>query len=148
MGNIIDEKDRKILELLEKHAEYTTRQIAKKIQVPITTVHHRIKKMKKEGIIRKFTIIPDYDAVGKGFLVYVLIHAGLPLLKQKKKTQYDIAKEINMFPQVERVDVITGGADLIAVVRVKDVREFDQFLLGKLQLVEGVEKTQSMIAIH
>ncbi len=148
MKGKIDSKDKKILEILENHADYTTRQIAKKTLLPITTVHHRIKKLKEQGVIKKFTIEPDYEAVGKGLLVYVLVHVSLPILKQKKKTQYDIAKEIGRQYFVERVDVVTGGADLVAVVRVKDVKEFDTVLLSKLQLVEGVEKTQSLIVIH
>ena len=144
----LDTKDKKILEILEDHADYTTRQIAKKTLLPITTVHHRIRKMKESGVIKKYTIEPDYEAVDKGLLVYVLVHVPLPILKQKKKTQYDIAKEVGRFYFVERVDVVTGGADLVAVVRVQDVKEFDTVLLSKLQLVEGVEKTQSLIVIH
>ena len=144
----MDSKDKKILEILQDHAEYTTRQIAKKTLLPITTVHHRIKKLKEQGIIKKFTIEPDHEAVGKGFLVYILIHVSLPILKQKKKSQYDIAKEIRSFYFVEKVDIVSGGADLVATVRVKDVQEFDKILLTKLQLVEGVEKTQSLVVIH
>lgn len=148
MADKIDEKDMKILELLQEHADYTTRQIAKKTLLPITTVHHRIKKLKASGIIRKYTVKLDWSRLGKSFVAYVLISANLPVLKQKKKTQYDLAEEIRKFWFVERVDIVSGGTDLVAIVRVKDVEEFDKVLLGKLQLVEGIEKTQSMIVIH
>ncbi len=43
---------------------------------------------------------------------------------------------------------MTGGTDLVALVRVKDVQEFDKCLLTKLQLIEGIERTQSLIVIH
>ena len=144
----IDEKDRKILDILQEHADYTTRQIAKKTLLPITTVHNRIKKLKKEKVIRKFTIELDPHKIGKGFVAYVLISANLPLLKQKKKSQYDLAKELRRFPFVERVDIVSGGTDLVALLRTKDVAEFDQVLLGKIQLIEGIDKTQSFIVIH
>lgn len=144
----IDEKDRKIIEILENHADYTTRQIAKKTLLPITTVHNRIRKLKQERIIKKFTIELDHSKVDKSLLVYILISANLPLLKQKKKSQYDLAKEIKRFYFVERVDITSGGTDLVAIVRVKDVAEFDKILLGKLQLVEGIDKTQSLMVIH
>jgi len=45
MAYSIDEKDRKIIEVLQEHGDYTTRQIAKKVSLPITTVHNRIKKI-------------------------------------------------------------------------------------------------------
>ena len=83
-----------------------------------------------------------------GAVAYVLIFANLQTLKQKKKTQYDLAKEIKYFDFVERVDIVSGGSDLVAMIRVKDVSEFDKVLLGKLQLVEGIDKTQSLIVIH
>ncbi len=148
MARELDEKDLKILEILQEHAEYTTRQIAKKTLLPATTIHHRIQKLKAEGIIRKYTVKLDWSKLGKSFIAYVLISVSLPLLKQKKKTQYDVAREIKRFSFVERADIVSGGADLVCILRVKDVEEFDKVLLGKLQLVEGVEKTQSLIVIH
>lgn len=148
MMGVIDEKDQKILEILQEHAEYTTRQIAKKTLLPITTVHHRIKKMREQRIIREYTVKLDPIAMEKGFTAYILISADLSLLKQKKKTQYDLAEELRRFSFVERVDIVSGGTDLVAIIAVKDVAEFDRILLGKLQLVEGIKNTQSMIVIH
>ncbi len=148
MHDVIDEKDRRILEVLKEHADYATRQIAKKTGLPITTVHNRIQKLKKEKIIKRFTVELDYAKVGQGFRAYVLTSVNLSLLKQKKKSQYDVAKEIKQFPFVERVDIVSGGTDLVAMIRVKDVAEFDQVLLTKLQRIEGIDKTQSLIVIH
>ena len=145
---MLDEKDQKIIEILKDHADYTTRQIAKKTLLPITTIHNRIKKLKAEGIIKKYTVKLNYEKLEQNFRAYVLISANLQILKEKKKTQHDLAKEIRRFPFIERIDIVSGGTDLVAIVRVKDVKEFDQMLLGKLQLVEGIEKTQSLIVLH
>jgi len=148
MSSILDDKDKKILAVLKDHSEYTTRKIAKKTLLPVTTVHNRIKKLRKDKVIRKFTVKIDHGKVGTGLLAYVLISANLPLLKQKHRTQYDLAHELKKFEFVQRVDIVVGGTDMIAVVRVKDVEEYDQVLLGKIQLIEGVDKTQSLVAIH
>jgi len=148
MANKIDEKDAKILEILKEHAEYTTRQIAKKTLLPTTTIHNRIKKLKEGGIIKKFTVELDHSKIDKGFLVYVLISASIEKLKEKKKTQYDLAKELRRMPFIERADIVSGGTDLVAIVRVKDVEEFDKILLGKIQLLDGIQNTQSLIVIH
>jgi DNA-binding Lrp family transcriptional regulator len=148
MKTIIDEKDKKILDILKEHSDWTTRVIAKKINLPITTVHNRIKKLKKEGIIKKYTIETDNRKLEQNFVSYVLISANLHILKQKHKTQYDLAKELRKFWFIERVDIVSGGTDLVAIVRVKDVDEFNEILLGKMQLIEGIEKTQSLVVIH
>ena len=144
----MDEKDRKIIEVLKEHGDYTTREIAKKTLLPTTTIHNRIKKLQEEGVIKKFTIDVDNSKIDKGFLAYILISANLPLLKQKGKTQYDLAEEIRKLYFVERLDIVSGHTDLLAVIRVKDVEEFDKVLLGRLQAIEGIEKTESLIVIH
>ncbi len=148
MRHNLDEKDKEIIAILQEHSDYTTRQIAKKTLLPFTTIHHRIKRLKEEKIIKKFTIELDPIKTEKSFVAYVLIFANLHLLKQKKKTQYDLAHEIRKCYFIERVDIVSGGTDLVAIVRVKDVQEFDHVLLNKLQLIEGIEKTQSLIVIH
>ena len=148
MNYKMDDKDEKIIEVLKEHGDYTTRQMAKKILLPPTTIHNRIKKLREEGVIKKFTIELDNSKIGKNFVAYIMVSADLALLKQKHKTQYDLAHEISKLYFVERVDIVSGGKDLVVIIRVKDVEEFDKVLLGKLQLIEGVEKTQSLIVIH
>ena len=148
MRNNLDDKDNKIVELLKDHAEYTTRQIAKKTLLPITTVHNRIKKLRSQGIIKKYTVKLDHSKLGDGFVVYVLIGVSLELLKKKNKTQYDLIEDIRKFYFIERADIVTGGTDIVAIVRVKDVQEFDDCLVRKLQLIEGISSTQSLIVIH
>jgi DNA-binding Lrp family transcriptional regulator len=148
MKENIDEKDLAILDVLEKHGEYTIRQVSKKTGLAPTTVHARIKKLRKNGVIRRFTVDIDRKKLGMKIGAYILISADLKLLKEKHRTQYSLAEELGELHGVEKVDVVTGGTDLIARVRVKDIEELDKVLLGKIQLTEGVSKTQTMIIIH
>ncbi len=144
----IDNIDQKIIEILKNYGEFTTRKIAKKLLMPTTTVYNRMKRLKKEQIIRNFTINLDYKKLGKNFVAYVLISVNLPLLKQKKKSQYDLMNEMKKFPFVEHVDIVSGTVDMIGIVRVADVEEFDWAITQKIQLLEGVNRTQSLIVIH
>lgn len=148
MSYKIDDKDQKILDVLKDHAEYTTRQIAKKTLLPATTIHNHIKKLRSEGIIKKYSVKLDYSKLDKNFVAYILISVDLDLLKKKNKTQYDLLSELRKFYFVERVDIVTGGTDLVVIMRVKDVSEFDTCLVRKLQLVEGIRSTHSLIVIH
>jgi len=102
----------------------------------------------KEGIIKRFTVDVNHDKIGKGFVAYILISADLQAMKKLKKNQYDLAKELRKFEFIERADIVSGGTDIVTIVRVKDVKEFDKVLLGKIQLIEGVANTQSLIVIH
>ena len=144
----LDEKDKKIIEILEEHGDYTTRQIAKKTLLPATTIHNRIRKLKQEKIIKKFTVDLDYKQIEKGFSVMVLVSVDYKTLRELKKDQHQLAKEIKMLPEVSEVAVVTGGTDIIMRVRVKDVEAYDQFLLKKFQKIAGIDKTQSLVVIH
>jgi Lrp/AsnC family leucine-responsive transcriptional regulator len=144
----IDDKDKKIIGILKEHSDYTTRQIGKKLNLPITTIHNRIKKLKKEKIIKKFTINLDNKKIDKSFSAIILVSVDYKALRDLKKDQHKLAKEINYLDEVEQVDIVTGGTDIVVKVRVKDVEEYDNFLLKKFQDIAGVDKTQSLVVIH
>jgi len=144
----LDDKDKKILEILKEHSDYTTRQIAKKLILPITTIHNRIKKLKKEKIIKRFTIEVDNKKIEKGFSAILLVSVDYKALRELKKDQHKLAKEMGYLDEVEVVDIVTGGTDIVVKVRVKDVEEYDNFLLKKFQSIPGVDKTQSLVVIH
>ena len=61
----LDQKDKKILQILKENANLTTSQIAKKTAIPITTVHNRIKKLNKEKVIKNYTLNLDFEKIGK-----------------------------------------------------------------------------------
>ncbi|MFH1393707.1 MAG: Lrp/AsnC family transcriptional regulator [Candidatus Micrarchaeota archaeon] len=148
MSEDIDEKDLAILEVLEEHGDYTVRQIAKKTLLAPTTVHARIKKLKKKGIIRRFTIDINHGKLGRKLGAYILVSADLKYLKERHRTQYDLAEEIRKLSGVRKVDIVAGGTDLVVRILVKDMDELDRLLLNRLQLLEGVSNTQTMIIIH
>lgn len=148
MTDLLDEKDLKILQLLKEDSSLSTRQIAKKTLIPITTIHNRIKKLKKNNYIKNYTVKLDYKKLGLGFLAIILVNCDYKSLRETKKDQHQLVKEISKMHEVENVDIVTGGTDLVVKVRVKDVQEYDNFLLKKFQKINGIDKTQSLIVIH
>lgn len=144
----MDTKDEQILSALKEDSSCTTRQISRTTRVPITTVHKRIKKLRSEGIIRKFTIEIDNKKVGKPFSAIILVSCDYKILRELKKDQHMLARELSHLAEVEKIDVVTGVIDIVARIRVRDVEEFDSFLLKKFQKVAGIDRTQSLIVLH
>jgi Lrp/AsnC family leucine-responsive transcriptional regulator len=147
MNDHIDEKNSAILDVLEQHAEYTTRQISKDTGFPATTIHNRIQKMRKSGLIQKYTIIPDYPRTDQGLLAYVLINVNLRELKAKKISQDSVVKGLLKLEWVKRADIASGGTDIIATVRCATITEYNNVLLKKIQRIDGIDNTQSLIII-
>ena len=144
----MDEKDEKILKLLKENSKLTTQQIAKKILMPITTVHNRIKKLEKEGIIKRYTIELDNKKIEKNIAAYIHIVVDYRLLKEIKMSQHELARKLKQHELVEEAAMVTGGTDIIIKVRVKDIDELDDFVTKKLRNIDGVEKTQTMIVLN
>lgn len=144
----MDNKDEKILELLRENSKLTSQQLSKKTLMPITTVHNRIKKMEKEGIIKRYTLELDNKKVGRGLGAYILITVDYKLLKEVKSTQRELARKIRSHPNVEESSMVTGGADIVIKVRVIDIDALDQFVTVHLRNINGIEKTQTMIILN
>ena len=122
--------------------------IARKTRIPITTVHNRIKKLEKEGVIKGYTVDLDNKKVGKPIAAYVLVTVDYRRLKELKRSEYELAQQLLRHPAVESSAMITGAADIIIKLRVGSVDELNEFVTVYLRNVEGVEKTQTAIVLN
>ena len=147
MDGKFDEIDERILALLEKDAKMRMHIIAHRLGVPASTVHHRIKRMEKEGIIAGYTLLKGYKKMGFGIKSHVLVFVDVTALQRMKKTQQDIATALFRIGGVEQSEIITGEADIFITVRCRDMEDFKRILLGKIQAIEGITKTRTIMVI-
>ena len=143
----LDDKDLKILELLRDNARMTTSEMFKKLGMPQTTIHNRIKRMKKSGIIKRFTIDLDGKKIGRGLVAYILCTVSYRTSRGQKISQYEVAKMIQVLPEVEDVSIVTGDIDLIVKVALGDVDELNDFIIYKLRDIDGIEKTVTSVVL-
>lgn len=145
---LIDGKDKKILDVLLEDARLTTAQISKKTDIPITTVHNRIRSMRQSGIIKKFTVEPDYKKLGLGITAYVLSRVDYRDSDRQVIHQEELARKIRAFPEVYSLSILAGPEDLLMQVRVKDVDALNDFVTKKLRELPGVDSTQTMLVLN
>jgi len=148
METKLDETDLQILAILEKNSKVRMHVLARKIGIPASTAHHRIKRMEKEGVISGWSTVVDYRKMGFGIKAHVLVHIDVTVLKRLKKTQEAMVEELSKIPNVEKVEIITGEADLLLTARAKDMDEFRKVLLGRIQNVEGITETKTMMVMY
>ncbi|MHA1637743.1 MAG: Lrp/AsnC family transcriptional regulator [Candidatus Thorarchaeota archaeon] len=143
-----DEKDMKLLALLKENSRLTTSVLSKKLDMmPQTTVHNRIKKLKKLGVIKRFTIDVDRKQVGRGLMSFILCTVSYRTATGQKTNQHEIARQIKALPEVEDVSIVTGEIDLIVKVSLKDVDELNDFVISKLRDIEGIERTITSVVL-
>lgn len=145
---MVDKKDRTILRALKKDARHSTHQISKAINIPVTTVHHRIKRMEKEGVIRGYTTLVDNKKLGILISAYVLITVDYNALKKNNKNQYQLGEDIKKLKGVESVDIVAGETDLIAKVHAPNVDELNDLVTQKMRMFEGIDKTKTVIVLQ
>jgi Lrp/AsnC family leucine-responsive transcriptional regulator len=144
---MIDDKDLKILDSLRSNSKMTTQQISRKLMIPVTTVHNRIKKMERLGVITGYTAKVDYRKLGKDILAYVLIKVYYKGPSGKKISQEDIAREISGNPSIEEVHILAGESDIIAKVRVRSIDDLNSVIIRQLRHMEGIDKTHTMVVL-
>jgi DNA-binding Lrp family transcriptional regulator len=116
--------------------------IAKKIKEPATTIHYNIKKLEKEGTIKTYKAVFDYEKIDEGFCAYVFVK-----LTSKAGADPDkILREFARYGEVESADILAGEWDIILKIRSKNQDEYYGVLRNVLAR-EGIEKTTSLISL-
>ena len=144
----IDQKDIQIIEILKSNARLTTKDIAKKVKLPITTVHNRIKKLEINNIIKNFTINLNYQELGKPLLALILVTVNYNVVTGHKIDQAEIARKIKHLEGTEEVSIVTGDTDIILKVRMSSVDELNKYITEKLRNIEGIDKTKTMLVLN
>jgi len=138
----LDEKDRAILILVQRDCKLTAREIARKINAPITTVFAKIKRMEMLGFIKECRAVLDPKKLDCGTVAFILASVSYGTMNGEKPfSQRDRAAEIAKFPEVQEVHIITGDWDLLIKLRAESVESIGQFVIDKLRFVRGIEKT-------
>jgi DNA-binding Lrp family transcriptional regulator len=138
----IDEKDRLILNTLKENSSLSIQKISKKTGIPIATVHHRLKRLRADGIIKKYTIVIDQVKLGRKLVAHVLIKA------TPKSDHVVLLEKLMKHESVEDGSAITGAFDVMIKVRVADVDELDQFVLKYLRTFDEIATSETMIAFR
>ena len=134
---MLDKKDELILAELKKNARQSTKNIATNVNLPRVTVHDRIKKMIKQGIIKSFSVFPDYEKTGLPCKVFIFVS----FLPNANVSQRELANRISKLPGVFEVNIIAGEYDLLIKVRGTSLEEIGKLVIDKLRSIDGVGRT-------
>jgi DNA-binding Lrp family transcriptional regulator len=136
----LDEKDLAILTLLQKNCRMTAREIARKINSPITTVFAKMRRMERQEVIKEYKAILDSKKLNLGTTAFILAsfsyrNGEAPL------SQRVIAEQIARFQEVQDVHIISGDWDILIKIKEGSFNAVGNFVIDKLRTVKGIEKT-------
>ena len=140
----LDSKDIEILSILQEDATLSTKQLASRVHLSSTPVFERVKRLEKEGYIRKYAAILDADKLGKGFIVFCQVK----LLRMGTDTANDFVSKVKDIPEVTECYNISGEYDYLMKVHAPDMRYYQQFLINVIGRISSVGSVQSTFVMQ
>jgi DNA-binding Lrp family transcriptional regulator len=129
----IDGKDLRIIGELKRNSRATVRDIARKTRIRPSTVHQRISRLRQEGVIERFTVKLSNKAVGEDFIVFMMV-----------ETRQDLPPSFFNDRHIKESFGVTGEYDLLLKLKFRDVKEFNDFVIG-LRKNRAIAKTLTSV---
>ncbi|ADY29736.1 transcriptional regulator, AsnC family [Cellulophaga lytica DSM 7489] len=138
MSNL-DQIDVQLLRLLQLNANLTSKELANKVNLSTTPVFERIKRLERNGFIKKYVAVLDAEKLEKGLTVF----CNIKLKQHTKDIGHNFVKEIKSIKEVTECYNISGDFDFLLKVQVKDMLHYQDFVLNGLGSVKSVGSTHS-----
>ncbi|HEX2058142.1 MAG TPA: Lrp/AsnC family transcriptional regulator [Actinomycetota bacterium] len=127
----MDATDRRIVALLEQDARLTYGEVGKRVGLAASSVHDRVRKLERAGVLRGYRADVDFAAVGLPITAFVS-------LALRPSSPADIPGRVAEFPLVESVYSVAGDNSYVLVVRAPSTTALEELLdalRAKLEVV-------------
>ena len=137
----IDNIDLKILNVLSKNAKMPYTEVAKKVFVSGGTVHVRMRKLEKMGVVRGTKLDIDYDKLGYNISSY------MGIFLEKSFLYKETVKSLKKIPEIVEIHAITGQYTIFIKIICKDTSHFRNFL-DTVHKVKGITRTETFMSFE
>ena len=138
----IDNTDLRILEILMEDAKKPFTEVAKKVFVSQGTVHVRMTKMEAAGIVERNTLKINYAKLGYDITAFIGIYL-------EKSALYDqVLAKLKEIPEITNIHYTTGNYSMFLKIHCRDTNHLKEVLHDKMQQVEGIDRTETMISLE
>jgi Lrp/AsnC family leucine-responsive transcriptional regulator len=124
----MDTIDKKLLFLLQKDCKKTTKELSVKLNLSVTAVYERIKKLEREGIIQNYVALINRSKVNKAFVVFCHIK----LIQHTREFLTKFESQVVKLSEILECHHVSGDYDYILKIAVRDMEEYREFLVTKL----------------
>lgn len=140
----MDSKDHEVIEALRNDSRKSFAKLAEELGIPRATLQDRVRKLLKDGVIKKFTIVPNYAKLGKQITAFVMVSfSPVPGLSQR-----ELAKEIAATENVQEVYLISGQWDILVKIRVEKVEDVGKLVIDRVRGIRGVARTETCVSFE
>jgi len=130
-----DKTDAEILKILQKDSSKSFVDIAKELRVTDGTIHQRIKKLKRMGVIKRFTVELDHKILGESSIAFIFINIQPGYIES-------ISKTISDFENIMEVYEVHTRGDLLVKIRASSPEGLRNIVINKIRAIEGIVSTE------
>lgn len=134
----LDRKDFALLDALRQNASQRLEDLARVVKLAPSSVHERLRRLEREGIIRKWTVDVDAAALGLGVVAFVGIRATRPCS--------EMLEAMKKIASIEECHSVAGELSMMLKVRVSDTGALLS-LTEQLRQIPGIEQTETTIVL-
>ena len=138
----MDGLDRKIIASLAKDGRTPYSRIAEEHGVATTTIHQRVRRLTKQGIITGTRVVVDWEAVGLPVTALVSVEA------PGERPLSDVADEIASIAFVQNCYAVTGEFDLLLTIRGRSSDHLGELLEEVRSVAPGHSRTLVVLATY
>ena len=136
----MDRIDANILKCLTKDARMNASQISQQVNLSVSAVIERMKKMEASGLIRGYTAVIDERLAGYDVQALISIRLEHP------KYNMEFARQMQAHERVMECFYITGDFDYIARIGVSSTEELTK-VLHDIKQIPGVSHTRTYVVL-
>lgn len=137
----LDQTDRKILTILQKHAKITNAQLSKDIDLSPAPTLERVKKLENTGIIESYHAKLNGQLLGFDINSFVQVKVN----RFDKKSVESFLSKINKVDEVIECHSVTGSYNFLLRVVAKDMLAYENVLSEKISTITEVSEYNSMV---
>lgn len=142
---MIDEKDRKILDLLQQDARLSNAQIGEAVGLTTSTVHERVKKLERRGVIKKYVALVDPGQVQRPITAFIRLVLGETTPGYYKSGESEFIDQCRQEPDVLECHSVAGEDCYVLKVRAASPQELETLLRRLRSLAPVVRSTTSIV---
>ena len=141
----LDKIDRQILALLRENARMSNLELAESVNLSPTPCARRVKQLEDSGVITGYSVTTDPRKLGYQLSVYIAISMD----KHTAERFSNFEKKLREFPEVVSCSIVTGRSeDYLIKALVKDMAHYEEFLLHRLNRIEGVAQVHTSFELR
>ncbi len=138
----MDKIDYAIMGELQSNGRLTNQELAERVNLSPSPCLRRVRNLEEDGVIAGYRAVIDPKKYG----LNVTIFARITLQQHNKEIIANFESAIQLLGEVMECYLLTGSADYLLRIMLRDLDDYDRFMRQKLHNIKGIAAINTSFA--